>query len=315
MPALGGEVTALRASPETLVKDFKGLVLQSLDEFTRKVSCVQLWRGDSEELGEELLDAASLAESGVCCGTKLMAVLSTRVVECACQDEEELDLTNEERQVVLKIPEGTSEIALEAFCACRSIQSFTMPSSVTSIQSRAFYGCSSLRSVTIPDSVTTIGPRAFQHCKALTNLEISNSVRSIGDSAFSGCSSLTCVNIPSSVCSIGDQAFEGCSSVTSLLIGSSVNIIPDYAFSHCSSLTDVTLPSSVSHVGVGAFCGCSSLTCVILSSSAKIEEGAFDGCPFTGTLRRKSVLLSLAGCRGLRCTALLACPVAGRTSN
>ena len=79
---------------------------------------------------------------------------------------------------------------------------------VTSIGDQAFYACGSLTSVTIPDSVTSIGNQAFYDCSSLTNVTIPDSVTSIGDQAFYDCSSLLRVTIPGSVTSIGNRVFS-----------------------------------------------------------------------------------------------------------
>ena len=59
------------------------------------------------------------------------------------------------------IPDGTTEIAFQAFKGCNSLQSIEIPDSVTQIGDEAFTGCSSLQSIVIPDSVTQIGDEAF----------------------------------------------------------------------------------------------------------------------------------------------------------
>ena len=61
-----------------------------------------------------------------------------------------------------------TRIGDEAFSACTSLTSVTIPDSVTSIGDSAFYRCTNLTSVTIPDSVTSIGWGAFYGCESLT---------------------------------------------------------------------------------------------------------------------------------------------------
>ena len=54
------------------------------------------------------------------------------------------------------IPDGTTEIAFQAFKGCNSLQSIVIPDSVTQIGELAFSDCSSVQSIIIPDSVTRI---------------------------------------------------------------------------------------------------------------------------------------------------------------
>ena len=70
------------------------------------------------------------------------------------------------------IPDGTTEIAFQAFKGCNSLQSIEIPDSVTKIGLMAFWRCSSLQSIVIHDSVTEIGFAAFGHCTSLQSITI-----------------------------------------------------------------------------------------------------------------------------------------------
>lgn len=65
---------------------------------------------------------------------------------------------------------GLTSIGYNAFPACFSLTTVTIPQSVTSIGGYAFYCCSSLTTVTIPNSVTSIGYDAFSRCASLTEV-------------------------------------------------------------------------------------------------------------------------------------------------
>lgn len=143
------------------------------------------------------------------------------------------------------IPDGTTEIAFQAFKGCNSLQSIEIPDSVTKIGWSAFEGCTCLQSIEIPDSVTEIEQWAFKGCVSLQSIVIPDSVTVVAGSAFWNCDNLTSIivsnnnskykstnncfltkdgkeilfcrnhNIPDSVTEIGEWAFQGCTSVTS----------------------------------------------------------------------------------------------------
>ena len=146
------------------------------------------------------------------------------------------------------IPDGTTEIAFQAFKGCNSLQSIEIPDSVTQIGDEAFSGCGSLQSIVIPDSVTEIGRWAFAHCTSLQSIEIPDSVTQIDGSVFCRCNNLTSIivsknnsrykstnnciltkdgkklvlcrnhNIPNGITEIGYSAFGGCTSLQSIEI-------------------------------------------------------------------------------------------------
>ena len=122
------------------------------------------------------------------------------------------------RIVAISIPEGTTEIADNAFRNATNVStsSISIPDSVTSIGENAFYNIPSITDVNIPGSVTSIGFAAFSNCISLANLTLAEGLISIESKAFEQCRSLTNITIPKSVTSIGASALSNCLKLTEI---------------------------------------------------------------------------------------------------
>ena len=65
------------------------------------------------------------------------------------------------------IPEGTTEIGVDTFYDCVSLENVIIPESVTKIGRHAFYGCSSLEIVHLPAGVSNFEIDSFKDCRNL----------------------------------------------------------------------------------------------------------------------------------------------------
>ena len=208
------------------------------------------------------------------------------------------------------IPSSVTQIQSCAFAGCNSLIYLILPSGLTQIEDGTFSGCSSLKPLTLPSGVTQIGNYAFKDCSSLYSLELPSGVTQIGESAFWGCSSLQSLTLPSGVTQIGDWAFFRCSSLYSLTLPSGVTQIGDDVFYECSSLESLTLPSGVTLIGNGAFSGCSSLKSLTLPSSVtQIGNRAFSGCSSLKSLTLPSNVTQIgewtfSGCSSLKSLTL-----------
>ena len=197
------------------------------------------------------------------------------------------------------IPDGTTEIAFQAFKGCTSLQSIVIPNGETRIDTSTFEGCGGLQSIVIPDSVKEIGESAFSYCTSLQSIEIPDSVTKIKSHAFEGCTSLQSIVIPDRVTTIDRTAFIACNNLTSIIVSKNnpeykstnncmltkdgkelilcrSHNIPDgvtkigrWAFDGCTSLQSIVIPDSVTTIAHNAFCDCISLQSITIATQEK----------------------------------------------
>ena len=94
--------------------------------------------------------------------------------------------------------------------AKKTLDAYSVPSSVTQIQSYAFAGCNSLIYLILPSGLTQIEDETFSGCSSLYSLKLPSGVTQIGNSAFKDCSSLRSLTLPSGITQIGNDAFYDC---------------------------------------------------------------------------------------------------------
>ncbi len=197
---------------------------------------------------------------------------------------------------------------------------------VTRIGIEAFFACGSLTSVTIPSNIKCIEDGAFWMCHILSNVIISNGVTDIGNGAFKNCRSLVSVSIPDTVTNIGEDVFLNCpdemifivdnndfvisyleknkfnytnnaplvfklnedgqsysvaghniTTENKIIIPNTYNGLPvtsieNSAFLACTSLTSVTIPNSIKSIGDNAFFNCSEELTFIIDNNAYLIE-------------------------------------------
>ena len=209
------------------------------------------------------------------------------------------------------LKEGVTEIGVDAFSVCTSLETVTLPQSLQKIGEKAFSYCTSLKTINIPDSVNVIGPKAFYFCKSLTSIGIPEGITEIGYATFGYAENLTTVNIPASVTRIGDFAFQNCG-FTSMNVPATVKELGEGAFSTCRSLENVTVPAET--VSKKAFYFCDALKSVTLTDDVKtIGEEAFRQCTSLESIEIPSSVTELGTCAFKNCFALKTAVIKGGT--
>lgn len=211
------------------------------------------------------------------------------------------DRWRELKEVVIE--EGVTEIGVDAFSVCTSLETVTLPESLQKIGEGAFEYCSSLSEIRIPENVTVIGQRAFHFCKKLASVTIPAGVTEIDYATFAYCEELSTVVIPETVTKIGKCAFQNCG-FSSINIPATVKETDYRAFAGCHSMQKATI--SVETVGEQTFYSCDALTEVVFTSEVKtIGGGAFHSCTALAEIKIPDNVTSIGdgiftGCRALK---------------
>ena len=117
----------------------------------------------------------------------------------------------------------------------------TIPEGTTEIMYGAFANCIFIKEVHMPESVEIIHEYAFKNCTNLSSINFAESLETIEYGAFSNCSMLEFVELPSSVTNIGEEAFFECTNLKKVILPENLNIIRQATFSECKNLEIIQL--------------------------------------------------------------------------
>lgn len=210
------------------------------------------------------------------------------------------------------IPEGVTEIGMEAFMGFEALESVAIPESVRTISCMAFKDCERLASVALPSGVRYVGEQAFAGCRSLRSLAIAEGIREIDEWAFVDCAALAEVTLPASLRGIGEYAFLNCTALSDIRFAGTAAqwedvekvrgwnrytaaarvacadgdvLLPPFRVADGILLTwyrgvrEAEVPAGVRAVGDLAFDGCASLASVTLPAGVtKIGWRAFMDC-------------------------------------
>ena len=115
------------------------------------------------------------------------------------------------------IPDGTTEIFIDAFDGCSEITRIKIPACVKKIESAAFDGLD-LESIDVDvnnldfysEDNCLINKKGTELIRGCKNSIIPSGIKKIEPYAFYGCKSLKSITIPDTVTYIGISSFEGC---------------------------------------------------------------------------------------------------------
>lgn len=124
------------------------------------------------------------------------------------------------------IPEGTKQIAHNAFCSC-------------------IY----LEKIICAQSLRKIGMMAFSGCPKLKEVVLNQGLKEIGDEAFYSCNSIQKLRFPGSIERLGDYLCGNCLSLSEVVLEEGIRCIESDMFRYCKKLKTLALPSSIQEIG------------------------------------------------------------------
>lgn len=178
------------------------------------------------------------------------------------------------------IPEGFSEIPVNAFIGCTNLKEVEISNTVKVIRSNAFKGCSSFENLLIPANIERIDKAAFaglSNLKTITVDESSSYYIAENDILYNrDKTKLIKVNnevselsILPSVREIGSYAISNNENLKNLTLSNSLNTINEFAIYNCPNLTNITIPGNVLTIYPGAFYGCTGISFFEVDSANK----------------------------------------------
>lgn len=148
--------------------------------------------------------------------------------------------------------------ALGGLTGCLSLTDVKVPDGYTKIASQAFYQASHLKSVELGNNVTEIGEKAF-FASGLQNVELNGNLKTIGKFAFAG-TGLTTLSLPENLDKVCDGAFWNLKQLYVIELNENLRYIGNGAFGcdgelgdKCKTQTTIKIPASVKYIGPYAF--------------------------------------------------------------
>ena len=251
---------------------------------------------DASSLGLENLTEITVSENNDSYTVNGVALLKDGVLLYYLRTADETEYT---------VPDGTTQIAENAFAGNTALTKVTIPASVELIARNAFNGCSalseiafaaggaqplvigdyafngtSLQSIVIPARTLSIGDNALA-LSSLTSVSFESGSRlnSIGNNAFMR-SAITAIELPASLTTMGSSVFRNTASLKSVRLPEGLTEMGDETFAY-SGVVSVNLPATLRTLGTGTFLECENLKTVDFAQNFRIERfsvNTFEGC-------------------------------------
>lgn len=168
----------------------------------------------------------------------------------------------------IKLPESLDKIDHFAF-AFSGLENIVIPNGVSEIGMEAFFENQNLESVQMGSGLCLMGDLAFMNCHNLRDIDLKNTkLEALGNGAFDSCHSLRTAKLPAGLKEINGWSFKDCHQLKAFEIPSSVKFIGDYAFEGCHNISGLFIPDSVEEFGEDVFCNNGSEIWVNLCSAA-----------------------------------------------
>lgn len=179
-----------------------------------------------------------------------------------------------------------------------SLTNVKIPDGYTQIANDAFYQASHLKSVELGKDVIEIGEKAFFSCNSLQNVKLDENLKTIGKFAFVG-TDLRSLSLPKNLDKVCDGAFWNLKQLYVIELNENLRYIGNGAFGcdgdlgdKCKTQTTIKIPASVKYIGAYAFSERKYQDVYFLGKVAPVcPEGKFDdgqnirheGTAFTST--------------------------------
>lgn len=124
-----------------------------------------------------------------------------------------------------------------------------IPEGTKQIAHNAFYSCIYLEKIVCAQSLRKIGMMAFSGCPKLKEVVLNQGLKEIGDEAFYSCRSIQKLRFPGSIERLEDNLCGSCLSLSEVVLEEGIRCIGSDMFRDCKNLKTLTLPSSIQEIG------------------------------------------------------------------
>ena len=136
------------------------------------------------------------------------------------------------------------------------LQKVEIGNNVSKIQHNAFNACRSMETISIPSNIIEVGSLAFSDC-AIRCLVVPNSTNYIVSQVTNNCLNLRYILLPNTITKkTGNYIFYNNKILTRLVIPQCFSVITQRQFGSCDGIMSYIIPKSISTIDSQAFFGC-----------------------------------------------------------